>query len=129
MTESDKLIRVGEKAIGTNRFFTFLDKIMSDPELRGYFDEFFETWSDIRASIMIMKTYQMVDQHLKDSHVSFSDSTQRSKIMIGIIKGMLSDSSCRQEMVKNMESFENGEYIRCKTHLKNKKIDYDPLFV
>lgn len=121
--QTDDVETIGEREIVSNRFFGFVDRIMSDPELRTYFDEFFGSWNDIRAVIMVMKTYQMVDEQLKENNVSFSSPEQKRKVMIGIMKEMLVNPSCRSEMVSNMVQFEKAEYPHCKKHLKRKKID------
>ena len=123
------LIKTGEKSLKTNRFFQFIDLIMTDDKLRGFIDEYFSDWDDVKTSILVMKTYQVVESEMKRleetgvSKISRISSSNRRKLMIGLIKEMMTNSECRQELVRNMNVFMGTEHLNCRnmieTSLKN----------
>jgi hypothetical protein len=50
----------------------------------------------------------------------------RRKMMIGIMKEMLTTSECRQELVKNMNEFMgNSQLSHCNSFVENKKITFE----
>ena len=111
------LIKTGEKSLKTNRFFQFIDIIMTDEKLRGFIDEFFGDWDDVKTTILVMKTYQVIDIELKrleDNDKYKINSDERRKLMIGLIKEMMTNSECRQELVRNMNVFMGTEHLNCR---------------
>ncbi len=111
------IIKTGEKSLKTNRFFQFIDIIMTDEKLRGFIDEFFGDWDDVKTTILIMKTYQVIDIELKrleDNDKYKINSDERRKLMIGLIKEMMTNSECRQELVRNMNVFMGTEHLNCR---------------
>ena len=111
------LIDKGDKSLKTNRFFQFMDLIMNDDKLRGFIDEFFGDWDDVKTSILMMKTYQVIDlelKHLEETKRIKIGQTNRRKLMIGLIKEMMTNSECRQELVKNMNVFMGTEHLNCR---------------
>ena len=123
-TENTKcLIRQGKKNLIDNRFFQFIDLIMGDPKLRSYIDEFFSDWDENKTVIMIMKTYQVIDMELKSREFKYGtifSNEDRRKLIIGLIKEILSNSECRQELIKNMNIFMTGNYNQCEKFIKEK---------
>jgi hypothetical protein len=117
------LIRQGKKNLKDNRFFQFIDLIMGDPKLRSYIDEFFSDWDETKTVIMIMKTYQVIDLELKNREVKYGtifSNEDRRKLIIGLIKEILSNSDCRQELIKNMNIFMSGNYNECEKFIKER---------
>lgn len=117
------LLKTGEKSLKTNRFFQFIDIIMNDDKLRGFIDEFFSDWDDVKTSILFMKTYQVVDAELirlEDSGRIKTGQSGRRKIMIGLIKEMMTNGECRQELVRNMNVFMGTEHLNCRRILEEK---------
>jgi hypothetical protein len=111
------LIDKGDKSLKTNRFFQFMDLIMNDDKLRGFIDEFFGDWDDVKTSILMMKTYQVIDlelKHLEETKRVKIGQTNRRKLMIGLIKEMMTNSECRQELVKNMNVFMGTDHLNCR---------------
>ena len=111
------LIKTGEKSLKTNRFFQFIDIIMNDEKLRGFIDEFFGDWDDVKTTILVMKTYQVIDIELKrleDIDKYKINTDERRKLMIGLIKEMMTNSECRQELVRNMNVFMGTEHLNCR---------------
>ena len=111
------LIDKGDKSLKTNRFFQFMDTIMNDDKLRGFIDEFFGDWDDVKTSILMMKTYQVIDieiKQLEETKRIKIGQTNRRKLMIGLIKEMMTNSECRQELVKNMNVFMGTEHLNCR---------------
>lgn len=123
-SNTNNLISSGEKNLKNNRFFQFIDVMMNDPKMRSFFDEFFSDWDDIKTTIMIMKAYQVIDIKIKELETESSKSItvdMRRKMMIGIIKEMIADSECRQELVKNMNQFMGTEKLDACKNLVNDK--------
>ena len=90
---------------------------MNDDKLRGFIDDFFGEWDDVKTSILMMKTYQVIDieiKHLEETNRIKIGQTNRRKLMIGLIKEMMSNSECRQELVKNMNIFMGAEHLNCR---------------
>ncbi len=117
------LIRQGKKNLIDNRFFQFIDLIMGDPKLRSYIDEFFGDWDETKTVIMIMKTYQVIDIELKNREFTYGKNfshEDRRKLIIGLIKEILTNSECRQELIKNMNIFMTGNYNECEKFIKEK---------
>ena len=116
---ANNLISSGEKNLKNNRFFQFIDLMMNDPKMRSFFDEFFSDWDDIKTTIMIMKAYQVIDIKIKELETESTKSItidMRRKMMIGMIKEMIANSECRQELVKNMNQFMGIEKLdACKS--------------
>ena len=111
------LIDKGDKSLKTNRFFQFMDIIMNDDKLRGFIDEFFGDWDDVKTSILMMKTYQVIDlelKHLEETKRVKIGQTNRRKLMIGLLKEMMTNSECRQELVKNMNLFMGVDHLNCR---------------
>jgi len=117
------LIQKGKKNLIDNRFFQFIDLIMGDPKLRSYIDEFFSDWDETKTVVMIMKTYQVIEVELKSREFKcgkiFSHEDRR-KLIIGLIKEILSDSQCRQELIKNMNIFMTANYNECEKFIKER---------
>ena len=117
------LIQKGKKNLMDNRFFQFIDLIMGDPKLRSYIDEFFSDWDETKTVIMIMKTYQVIEVELKSREFKYGkifSNEDRRKLIIGLIKEILSNSECRQELIKNMNIFMTGNYNECEKFIKER---------
>jgi len=110
------LIKTGEKSLKTNRF-------MTDEKIRGFIDEFFGDWDDVKTTILVMKTYQVVDSELKrlEENGKYKiNIEERRKLMIGLIKEMMTNSECRQELVRNMNVFMGTEHGNCRKLVEQK---------
>ena len=101
---SKEIIKKGEINLINNRFFKFIDILMGDPNLRIYIDEFFGDWDEIKTVIMIMKTYQVIDAELQNHEFENGKNNNegKRKLIIGLLKELLSNSKCRQELIINM---------------------------
>jgi hypothetical protein len=117
------LIQQGKKNLNNNRFFQFIDLIMGDPKLRSYIDEFFGDWDETKTVIMIMKTYQVIEIELKNRELKYGklfNNEDRRKLIIGLIKEILANGECRQELIKNMNIFMNCNFNECQKFIKDK---------
>jgi|LakMenEpi03Aug12_release.lakeMendotaPanAssembly.Ray.scaffolds.fasta_scaffold338045_1 hypothetical protein len=119
----------GEKSLSNNRFFQFIDIMMNDVKMREFFDEFFSEWDEIKTTIMVMKAYQVIDHKIKQLECNEKKILSieiRRKLMIGIIKEMLTTSECRQELIKNMNEFMgNNQLHHCNKFVENKKLTFE----
>jgi hypothetical protein len=120
---SKEIIKKGEINLINNRFFKFIDIFMGDPNLRIYIDEFFGDWDEIKTVIMIMKTYQVIDAELQNHEFENGKNNNegKRKLIIGLLKELLSNSKCRQELIINMNIFMGGKLNECEKIIKEKK--------
>lgn len=120
---SKEIIKKGEINLINNRFFKFIDILMGDPNLRIYIDEFFGDWDEIKTVIMIMKTYQVIDAELQNHEFENGKNNNegKRKLIIGLLKELLSNSKCRQELIINMNIFMGGKLNECEKIIKEKK--------
>ena len=119
----------GEKSLLNNKFFQFIDIMMNEPKMREFIDEFFSDWDEIKTTIMVMKAYQVIDSKFKQLEFKTKKTMCieiRRKMMIGIIKEMLTTSECRQELVKNMNDFMGNSHLNhCNKLVDNKQITFE----
>ena len=127
--DNNHYIAIGEKSLVNNKFFQFIDIMMNDPNMREFFDEFFGDWDEIKTTIMVMKAYQVIDHKIKQLEYETKQIMSpviRRKMMIGIIKEMLTTSECRQELVNNMNEFMGNKHLNyCNKFVENKKITFE----
>jgi hypothetical protein len=107
------VITSGKKELQENRFFQFLDTIMGDPKTRSYIDEFFGNWDEIKTVMMFIKVYQVVDSQLQSNCTQFKNQETRRSFIIGIVKELIIDSNCRQEIIANMARFMENDFTQC----------------
>ena len=120
---TDKLVEIGDKSLKNNRFFQFMDILMNDENLRGFIDDFFSDWDDVKTSILMMKTYQMIDSEMKNMEESGKlqiGQTHRRKLIIGLVKEMMTNSECRQELVRNMNQFMGMDHLNCRRMIEQR---------
>ena len=98
---SNQLQEVGKKEIETNSFFNFLNKLMTHPDLRPYIDENFKEWTDIETTIMFIKLYQSIEAEFKKNNCPINGDE-----IIAIVKGLITNSVYRQEIVQEMRYFQ-----------------------
>ena len=81
----------GEKIYKTNENMRAICDIMEDRKFRKLFDENFNDWNDIKSVVMLMKTYQLIENSNEnlDKHQKLyllnsliKDSEYRHKIAI-----------------------------------------------
>lgn len=92
---------LGKKEICDNPFFSFLDKLMTNAELRQYIDKYFGDWTDVETTIMFIKLYQNVEAEFKKNGCPIG-----SEEIIGIVKGLITTSSYRKEIVNEMRRYQ-----------------------
>jgi hypothetical protein len=127
--KNNDYIMQGEKSLQNNKFFQFIDIMMNEPKMREFIDEFFSEWDEIKTTIMVMKAYQVIDSKFKELEFKTKKTMCpeiRRKMMIGIIKEMLTTSECRQELVKNMNDFMGNNHLNhCNKLVDNKQITFE----
>jgi len=117
------LVKNGKKSLENNPFFQFIDLIMNDENTRKYIDQFFSDWDDIKTTVMVMKTYQIIEEEIKRLETIGKLKMLpeiRRKFMIGLIKEMMTNSDCRKELVYNMNEFMVGSYNHCRKLVEDK---------
>ena len=119
----NQFINEGRKTLQKNRFFQFIDLVMNDQNTRQYIDEFFSDWDDIKTSVMIMKTYQVVEQELRSYEESSGNqmsNERRRLLLVSLVKEMMTNGECRQELIRNMNQFMEGDYHNCRALVRSK---------
>lgn len=108
--ESDNLIKSGENILNENKFFGFIDYIMNDPVSKQFVNEHFSDWDSVKTSIMFIKTYEIVQNQLKNFECDESD---KRKLAITLVKKLIDNSESRKEIIKNMYSFMGQNWDKC----------------
>jgi len=107
----DELI---ERKIVNDNQFGFMEKmaqLMTKPDFRVFFQEYFQNWSDIKASLMMMKTYAFID----DEYTKKSGGDKlESDIILAIMKNMILNADCRRLLVDEMDNFmqQKGTFLQ-----------------
>ena len=86
-------------------FIHHLEIIMTDPTFRAFFDEYFKTWGDTKATLMVMKAYLMIEEETKKTSRKIS-----SKEISEILRQILLNRETRRYLVESMESFMKSEH-------------------
>jgi hypothetical protein len=97
-------------------FMSKLGKLMNDPNFKQFFVEYFKDWTDVKTSIMLMKTYAFIDdEYYKNTGVKMAPEE-----VINILKKMIQDKECRQFLVEEMSEFikdtRKGKFLEYYTH-------------
>lgn len=124
-----EIVRSGHKSLESNPFFQFVDLLMSDDNIRKYIDQFFGDWDDIKTTVMVMKTYQVVEEEIKRLEANGKlrmTAEIRRKFMIGLIKEMMTNGDCRAELVVKMNDFMGGTYKNCRTLINDRINETSP---
>jgi hypothetical protein len=109
--EIKKVETLGEKTLKENKFFSYLDYLLNDPVCREFINEYFSDWDSVKTSIMFIKTYQIVENQM--NNILISNDLDKRKLMIGLVKELIDNSTSRREIVKNMTSFMNDDWSAC----------------
>lgn len=86
-------------------FIHHLETIMTDSTFRSFFDEYFKTWGDTKATIMVMKAYLMIEEETKKLEKEIAPA-QISQIL----REILINSETRKYLVESMETFMKPEH-------------------
>ena len=91
-------------------FMGKMAKIMSNPEFKSFFTEYFSDWSDVRAAIMLMKTYAFIDEE----YTKQMGEKLNSEEILEVIKKMMMQSECRKLIVEEMNNFmdQKGKFLQ-----------------
>lgn len=100
-TNLDTIEQSGKKLYKNNKYFHTLTNLMEHPEFRGFFDEHFKDWDSIRTTMMFMKTYEMIEKMAPKELNGYQK--------LAILYNCFNSGDIRQEIVKSMNKFENGE--------------------
>ena len=119
--DKKELIKSGENEIIYNNFFNLIDYIMNDDMTRLFIEEYFKDWDEIKTSLMFIKTYQIVDKeihNLERKNNKKFEKDERRKMIIALIKNLISNSESRKEIVKNMCVFMDSDFNTTKRYVK-----------
>ena len=88
-----------------NDFMSKLGKIMSDPQFKEFFKNYFQDWTDIKTAIMFMKTYAFIDEEYHKNAGHHMDPEE----LVDILRKMIKNGDCRRLIVQNMDGFMNDK--------------------
>jgi hypothetical protein len=88
-------------------FLARLSDVMEDSKVNTFFDDYFSTMDDVKATIMIMKTYSI----LRDRFITLNSREPSKEEMISIMKTAISDKDFRLAMVTEAEKFITGDSL------------------
>jgi len=102
-----------EDANNSNSILKMISNIMSDQTFRNLFDEHFNNWDDVKAILMIMKVYQLIDVKCKEKGIKLTNDE-----MIFAVKTSMNNSSIRNLIRKDMTNF-----IECDKNFKDGNLE------
>lgn len=83
-------------------FFEELATVMSNEEFRKFFTEYFGSWDDIKAIMMIMKTYEYIDSEYQER--TGGKMMEPSKIA-DVMRAIMKKHEFRKIMVEGVNEF------------------------
>lgn len=95
--QRNTLIKPSEK----DGFMEKMGQVMSDPEFKYFFREYFQDWSDVQAAIMLMKTYAFVDEE----YTKRTGQKLATQEIVSIVKKMICNTECRRLIMDEMTQF------------------------
>ena len=108
-----------KKNFHKNIYVNKIIDLMENEEFRDFFDENFDNWMDIKASIMFMKTYQTLDE-------TYQKETGGEKLdrenMLFLMDSMIKDPKYRKSMVDEMIEFSDNKKLKKIKKGKNIKL-------
>lgn len=87
-------------------FLSNLGRIMDDPDFRKFFDQNFNEWGDIKAIIMLMKAYSLIDEHASD----ITGQKLAPEKIVEILRFTMNNRELRSVLVDGMDDFIKGRY-------------------
>ena len=88
----------------SNSILNMISNIMSDKTFRQIFDEHFNSWDDIKAILMIMKVYQLIESKCNEKGIK-----PTSDDIVFAIKTSMNNSSLRSIIREDMSNFINSD--------------------
>lgn len=82
-------------------FLSRLHKIMRDPEIVKFFQMYFSTWSDTRASLMLMNVYLLVEEEFEQSVGRKPKGTD----VASVVRQLMIDASYRRMIVDSFNEY------------------------
>lgn len=99
----------GKKLYKEDGNLKIIADLMEDSKFRKFFEEHFNSWSDIKIVIYFMKLYQILD---KESPVKLNSHQK-----IALINQSMIDSKLRHKIIQTMSDWSNKEFSDLKQHL------------
>lgn len=105
--EGTSIVTSGEMRVirRENPFLDKLGSIMEDPDFRSFFNEYFKDWGDAKAVLMIMYTYNYMDELYYEKIGKRLSSDE----LVYLIKKMLHLGDTRRIMVEAIQGMMHQE--------------------
>ena len=78
--------------------------VMADENVKSFFRDYFSTWSDARAALMLLQTYIVIDE----AYLQKTGTRMSSEQISAVVREMVSDKECRKILVDAMSQFSSG---------------------
>lgn len=97
-------VRNGESA-SPSTFYEHLSALMSDPVFRSFVERYFSTWSDSKATLMLMHLFAFVSDEYTNETGQRLDDAQ----CLQLVRALMDDVDCRGLVVQGMKRFMDAE--------------------
>lgn len=102
----ETILRKGRKLLQENPFFRDLDRIMSLPEFRSFYEKYLNDMTDMKTALMYMKMYDMLQTECKQN-----DIEDEKEIIAYMLKEFISNQSTRRYLVHAMSSTNQEQIV------------------
>ena len=100
-----KATQHGDKIYRTNENMRDVANMMSDKKFREFFTKHFQTWDDVKTTMMFMKMYEFVD---------FMFPNKSIKVKLYVLNEIVKNSDTRSRMIKLTQDWMSDEKVQKK---------------
>lgn len=83
-------------------FIERLAEIMTDPAVRSFFNDYFKTWSDGQACLMLMHAYNVIDETYARKN---GGARLTSDQIVPLVRRAVSNADCRKVLCTAMQRY------------------------
>ena len=105
-TNIDPIIEKGKKILNENTFFYDLDYIMSNNDIRSFYEQYFKDFSDIKIVTLYMKLYETIQKEYKELHNTDIDK----ELLAYMIRELMIDDNSRKNIMQAFHNFTENKY-------------------
>ena len=87
--------------ISENKFLTDLHKMMTNPECRKFYDDYFHDFVDVKVAVLYMKLYEKLQIEYKKRNNCDIEPT----LLLYVIREVMNDNVSRKKVFENYEHF------------------------
>lgn len=95
-------------------FLSSMGRIMRDPDVVKFFRTYFSTWSDTRASLMLMNVYILVEEEFE----SVMNTKPREHEVAGIVRQLMLDSTYRRMIIDSFNEYTSNIHTNFQNNIR-----------